>query len=198
MRSSSRIALGGSLVAMATTGALAVGFFSKDRAISALAGGATLASALAVAATGWSLRARPSADREDEVSPPPPETEAASEATGGPLSNRPWTKLVEECVDLFDELDRLHGQLDGARREMAEHVSEKLKDMLLRSGVEMIADEHAFDRHRHEAVGGATSIVSGAVVGETLSPGFAVSPRVFRRARVRLAENASVEAGGQR
>lgn len=95
-----------------------------------------------------------------------------------------WIELVEECVGVVDELDRHMDSFDAPRREVAGHVVLRLEEILGRSGVEIIWTDETFDRARHKPdVGDATA---GAAVAETLSPGFAVGPRVLRRARVRL------------
>jgi hypothetical protein len=98
-----------------------------------------------------------------------------------------WIDLVEECVELFDELDTLAGRLDPPRREMAEQVSARVQDILERAGVAAIEGETAFDRRRHRPEPNEVASEGGARVTETLSPGFAIAARVLRRARVRLA-----------
>jgi molecular chaperone GrpE (heat shock protein) len=111
-----------------------------------------------------------------------------------PLDNRPWVQLVEECVGLFDELDRLRPDLDVACQDFADHVGCRLQEILERSGVTRIAGDPDFDRSRHQPhATGATR--PGAPVAETLSPGFAVGRRVFRRAVVRIADAAPTEKG---
>lgn len=116
------------------------------------------------------------------TSPPPPlPLEAAS-----PLDNKPWLKLVEECVELLDELDRHMDNFDPARRELAAHVIQRVQEILERCGVQTIMTETIFDRNRHQPTPSGSSIVPGATIAETLSPGFVVANRMLRRARVRL------------
>ena len=97
-----------------------------------------------------------------------------------------WMKLVEECVEVVDELDEHMGSFDPSRREVAGHVILRLEEILGRSGVEIISNEATFDRARHKSDGDRAATDNGAAVRETLSPGFAVGPRVLRRARARL------------
>ena len=103
-----------------------------------------------------------------------------------PPQAEPWVKLVGDCVDIVDELDTHMSGLDAPRREMAEHVLMRLEEVLARSGVEVISEEAVFDRSRHRPDDADGSAVPGAPIAETLSPGFAVGPRVLRRARVRV------------
>ncbi len=105
---------------------------------------------------------------------------------GSSEGGEPWMKLVEECVEVIDELDRHMTSLDPQHQELADHVIIRLGEVLERSGVDVISDEAAFDskRHRPERAGSRTS--PGATIAETMSPGFAVGRRVLRRARVRV------------
>ncbi|MCI0524849.1 MAG: nucleotide exchange factor GrpE [Acidobacteria bacterium] len=105
-----------------------------------------------------------------------------------PLDDRAWLKLAEECVELFDEVDRHLIDFDPKRRELAEHVLFRLRELLERSGVEVIAKEEPFDRYRHQAIAPPGSRPQQMTIAEVLSPGFAVRQRVLRRARVRLTQ----------
>ena len=60
----------------------------------------------------------------DPISPDPESPHAE------PLDNRPWLKLVEENVALFDELDRHRADFDAPRREVADHVICRLQEIL--------------------------------------------------------------------
>ena len=105
---------------------------------------------------------------------------------GNPLEDGRWMKLVEECVEVIDELDEHLDTFDAPRREVAEHVILRLEEILGRSGVQIISNDKVFDRTRHKPDMDHGVLDNGATVSETLSPGFAVGPRVLRRARVRL------------
>jgi hypothetical protein len=111
-----------------------------------------------------------------------------------PLTNHALMKLVEECVLLFDELDRVRPSLDAESQDFAEHLGCRLQEILERSGVSIISKDVVFDCKRHQTSPPAMDS-SGAAIAETQSPGFAVGRRVFRRARVKLAEIASPEKG---
>ena len=103
-----------------------------------------------------------------------------------PLEDKRWMKLVEECVEVVDELDEHMDNFDAPRREVARHVILRLEEILGRSGVELISNDATFDRARHKPDAEHAATDNGAAVRETLSAGFAVGPRVLRRARVRL------------
>lgn len=106
-----------------------------------------------------------------------------------PLQNKPWLNLVEECVDLYDELDRLQPSLDASAQELTDHCHCRLLEILERSGVSILAENATFDRNHHQAEPARESPHEGTPIEATLSPGFAVGRRVFRRARVKLAES---------
>jgi molecular chaperone GrpE (heat shock protein) len=103
--------------------------------------------------------------------------------------------LVEECVALYEEVDRIRRGLNASCQELADHLRCRLEETLERSGVTRIAGDPDFDRHRHQPPATGAPPRPGAPVAETLSPGFAVGRRVFRRAVVRLADAASTEKG---
>ena len=109
--------------------------------------------------------------------------------TSDPLDNRPWIKLVEEVVELFDEMESIHPRLHPPAQELAKHLTDRLVEILERNQVEILHKREIavpFNRARHQpAMLPADPEV--AVVAEVLSPGFAVGQRVLRRAYVRLA-----------
>jgi molecular chaperone GrpE (heat shock protein) len=137
------------------------------------------------------MSSSPYTDDQSQVDTAPLQTAGATADLDGEMSrlrNGPWLGLVEDCVDLFDELERLHAHLDPGRQEMADHVAYRLRDILERSGLSVISDDQSFDRSRHEADPADQQVESGARIAETVSPGFAAGRRVFRRARVRLGD----------
>ena len=115
-----------------------------------------------------------------------PSEETSNLGGASPLEEGRWMKLVEECVEMVDELDEHMESFDAPRREVAGHVILRLEEILGRSGVEIISNDTIFDRARHKPDADHCALDNGATVGETLSSGFAVGPRVLRRARVRL------------
>lgn len=121
---------------------------------------------------------------------PEPEASVPEPLDGELLDNRPWLKLVEESVALFDELDRHRADFDAPRQEVADHVICRLQEILERCGVEPISGEGNFDRNRHQPEG-VTRVLPGATVAETLSPGFRVGKRILRRARVHVSKPAT-------
>ena len=141
-------------------------------------------SALALRAGGW----RSGKAGSGAAAPSSTEISDLERATAleEPLENGRWTKLVEQCVEVVDELDEHMGSFDPPRREVAGHVILRLEEILGRSGVEIISNDATFDRARHKPDSTHAVTDNGAGIYETLSPGFAVGPRVLRRARVRL------------
>jgi hypothetical protein len=113
-------------------------------------------------------------------------TEMSNLGRESSLEDGRWMTLVEECVEVVDDLDEHMDSFDTPRREVAGHVILRLEDILERSGVEVISNDAIFDRARHKPDADHSGTGNGAAVRETLSPGFAVGPRVLRRARVQL------------
>jgi hypothetical protein len=145
-------------------------------------------SALALRSGGWR-----SGNAGDRASTPSPteisnleRTTALEDPLGNALEDGRWTKLVEECVDVVDELDEHMSSFDAPRREVAGHVIVRLEEILGRSGVEIISDDASFDRARHKPDPTNAGTDNGAAIHQTLSPGFALGSRVLRRARVRV------------
>ncbi len=116
--------------------------------------------------------------------------------TSDPLDNRPWIKLVEEVVELFDEIESIHPRLHPPAQELTKHLKDRLVEILERNQVEILHKREIavpFNRARHQpAMPPADPEI--AVVAEVLSPGFAVGRRVLRRAYVRLASTGELEA----
>jgi hypothetical protein len=134
--------------------------------------------------TGRSRSGRPRTAGSGASAPSYAETPNLEPAS--PPEDGRWLKLVEECVEVVDELDEHMSSFDPSRREVAGHVLLRLEEILGRSGVEIISNEATFDRARHRPDTDHAVTEDGGAVRETLSPGFAVGPRVLRRARVRL------------
>ena len=139
--------------------------------------GLSLTVAVGISCTAY---ARRQAEPNLAVISPSPEATNPEVKTADPLDNRPWLALVEECVQLLEELESDFELADPERKELVEHVVLRLGEILVRAGVETIADEATFDRVRHQA----SKASQGMSVVETVSPGYAVGRRVLRRARV--------------
>lgn len=101
------------------------------------------------------------------------------------LNDRPFAKLAEFCVDLFDELDDASLHFDEARREVALHVKERLQEALLACGVEVIDQDAPFDRSLHQPIRKTSGVAPGDPRwrARIVSPGFKLERRVLRRAR---------------
>ena len=123
----------------------------------------------------------------EETATTNPSEETSNFGGASPLEEGRWMKLVEECVEIVDELVEHMGSFDAPRREVAGHVILRLEEILGRSGVEIISNDTIFDRARHKPDADHSALDNSTTVGQILSPGFAVEPRVLRRARVRLA-----------
>ncbi len=112
------------------------------------------------------------------------------EATSQTSSDGQWLKVVGESVGMFGELADRRGEFSSRERDLAEHVMHRIEESLERSGVEVIRhDGGAFDRLRHQPERGVNAD-PGFAISQTVTPGFAVGPRVFRRAEVKLAQPA--------
>jgi hypothetical protein len=110
---------------------------------------------------------------------PPPAAE-------DPLDNKRWLGLVKGCVDLFDELDGLFPDTDS-RQEAAHHVMHRLREILSRSGVEIISRDRTYDVYRHRLEPPGTTAAPGTPIIKIISPGFAIGRVVLRPARVQVA-----------
>ncbi len=127
-----------------SAGFLATGvwLFDRDwaRAVAVLTSSATVLASLWLLVlllrwrpTGLPLETRPPSDQIERTAAPP-----ALRKLDDPLDNKAWLRLVEECVDLFDELDRHSSSFDAPRREVVEHVSSRLREILERCGGEVV------------------------------------------------------------
>jgi hypothetical protein len=113
-----------------------------------------------------------------------------------PLDNRPWIKLVEEVVELFNEIESIYPRLHPPAQELAKHLKDRLVEVLERNRVDILHKGEIavrFNRARHQPAAPPAD-PEVAVVAEVLSPGFAVGRRVLRRAHVRLASAGELEA----
>ena len=137
------------------------------------------------------LAMQPTETAPPDASPPLP---PAPQPPADPLDNGPWLKLVENCVDLFDELDSHLDHFDPSGRELAEHTCLRLQEILQRCGVELIDQPGDFERSLHQPVEPGTGLNSATV--RPISPGFRVGRRVLRRARVSLAPGAPAAPPG--
>jgi hypothetical protein len=117
----------------------------------------------------------------------PKMTISAPSRDDDPLNNKPWVKLVDECVRLYGELDAEKSEFDPPRQEVVDHVMCRLQEILERSKVQTISDDTIFDFSHHQAGTKYKKVEPGTTIVETLSPGFRVGPKVFRKAQVVLA-----------
>lgn len=125
-------------------------------------------------------------------------SETGQDAKDAPLSDDPlqdkhWLSLVEATVNLLEELERHRPYANLTTSDLAEHVDLRMQEILERSGVTVFAGDTTFDRNRHQPVPPAAHARPGTLVIETLRPGLAVGRRVFRRARVRLANDGAMK-----
>ena len=118
--------------------------------------------------------------------PLPPVSPATPPQREDLLRNKRWLGLAEDCTNLFDELDDLMPTLDPPRQEISRHVKNRLKEILIRSGVEVISRDRSFDESRHELEHSNAAVAPGTPIVAFVSPGFAVERRVLRRAVVRV------------
>jgi hypothetical protein len=112
---------------------------------------------------------------------------AAQTAQEESLDNERWLHLAEECVGIFDELERIAPNVDPPRQEMIRHVKYRFQEILTRCGVELISRDAGYDRRRHQLEPPDLDIPPGTPITEIVSPGFAVGRRVLRPAHVHVA-----------
>lgn len=139
------------------------------------------------------LSARPLAANQPQAQPQVANVSLTQPRAEDPLKNTRWVKLAQECADLFDELDNLFPASDP-RQEAADHVQDRLQEILKRSGVEIISLDQAYDDHRHRLEKPAPNIAPGAPIAKIVSPGFAIGRLVLRPARVRVASSRSEDS----
>lgn len=109
------------------------------------------------------------------------EQEPAHETTSL-LDNSPYMSLADSCCDLIKELDKLKSE---DNQELIDLVNSRIKEGLISSGAEPIAEETSYDVIRHTAVG--KSIVrKGTPISSTIEPGVAIDDRVMIKAKVQI------------
>lgn len=104
------------------------------------------------------------------------------------LENARWLKLVKECIEFIDNLEKKSTHMDPPRQELAEYVFSHMAEILERSGVDLIVEDFAFDERLHRPDPAVRRVPPGTAIEYIYSPGFVVGSLVLRRARVRLKE----------
>lgn len=104
------------------------------------------------------------------------------------LSNTPWVKLVEECVELYSEIDDLLPNMTESQQQLGRHIIDRLAGILQRSGISLIDDDTEFDPRRHKA---ESDVPPGTTIVKTLRRGFALGRRVFLKAVVQVESSGS-------
>ena len=120
-------------------------------------------------------------------------TKKPPERANDPFSNKAWFALAEDCVAIFDELDRLALRFDPERSALCSHICKRLLGAVERSGVEVIGEAAAYDS-RIQLESNERPRESQLHFVKIVSPGFRIGRKVLRRAR---AEFASPENEGQ-
>lgn len=109
------------------------------------------------------------------------EQEAAHETTSL-LDNSPYMSLADSCCDLIKELDKLKSE---DNQELVDLVNSRIKEGLISSGAEPIAEETSYDVIRHSAIG--KSIVrKGTPITSIIEPGVAIGDKVMIKAKVQI------------
>lgn len=97
----------------------------------------------------------------------------------------PDSKLVRECVDLFDEMVEI-ADGGGPAGEIADHVCSQLTELLQRCGVTILGEEPLYDLTKHQFIGSKPKAPDSFTV---VRPGFALGAKVLRRAKVKSVES---------
>lgn len=109
------------------------------------------------------------------------EQEAAHETTSL-LDNSPYMSLANSCCDLVKELDKLKSE---DNQELIELINSRIKEGLISSGAEPIAEETSYDVIRHTAIG--KSIVrKGTPITSIIEPGVVIGDKVMIKAQVNI------------
>lgn len=109
------------------------------------------------------------------------EQEAAHETTSL-LDNSPYMSLADSCCDLIKELDKLKSE---ENQELVDLVNSRIKEGLISSGAEPIAEEPSYDVIRHTAIGKAI-VRKGTPITSTIEPGIAIGAKVMIKAKVQI------------
>lgn len=109
------------------------------------------------------------------------EQEAAHETTSL-LDNSPYMSLADSCCDLIKELDKMKSE---DNKELVDLVNSRIKEGLISSGAEPIAEETSYDVIRHIAIGKAI-VRKGTPIASTIEPGVAIGDRVMIKAKVQI------------
>lgn len=98
------------------------------------------------------------------------------------LDNSPYMSLADSCCDLIKELDKLKSE---ENQKLVDLVNSRIKEGLISSGAEPIAEEPFYDVIRHSAIG--KSIVrKGTPIASTIEPGVAIDDKVMIKAKVQI------------
>ncbi len=106
------------------------------------------------------------------------------------LEYRLWLKLVEECSDLYDDLEHTKPSLSPEQFELIDHVCNRLLGILERSDVEVIRNAGVYDRRYHIPFD-HQRIEEGQTIN-VISPGLVIGRRVLRHAQVTGDEGSTV------
>lgn len=117
----------------------------------------------------------------ENIKPDVEEPKPAPETTSL-LDNSPYMSLADSCCDLVKELDKLKSE---DNQELVDLVSSRIKEGLISSGAEPIAEEPTYDVIRHTAVG-KTIVRKGTPITSTIEPGVAIDDRVMIKAKVEI------------
>jgi len=104
------------------------------------------------------------------------------------LSNTPWVNLVEECVNLYSEINDLLPDMTESQQELGRHIIDRLAEILQRSGISLIEDDTEFDPRRHQT---ESDPPPGTTIVKTLRRGIALGRRVFLKALVQVEHSGS-------
>lgn len=98
------------------------------------------------------------------------------------LDNSPYMSLADSCCDLVKELDKLKSE---DNKELVDLVNSRIKEGLISSGAEPIAEETSYDVIRHTAIGKAI-VRKGTPINLTIEPGIAIGDKVMIKAQVKI------------
>lgn len=95
-----------------------------------------------------------------------------------------WMSLVEDLLEYVDELETVAARAPGSERQLVSHLVWRTSECLGRAGIDVIDRAAPFDRRLHRVYSGSRPEADQHAVDLVIWPGYALGPRVLRRATV--------------
>lgn len=119
-------------------------------------------------------------------SPPPPIVEIETPSLSL-LDNKPLVRIVEDIINLQEDIEKKRKKLPDDVQDFLDYINDKIDELLLHNELKPIENETSFNRLRHQSVP-PRNVENGTRIIETVSCGFYLEQRVFKRAKVVVAQ----------